>query len=635
MRSGKSTRSSRRATPRGGTKTKKTSSAGLDIMERDLKREKIKNQELSLELERVKRENERLHKKRDDAINVGVFDTESTDSKLIQMENLYRKKSRALQKSIEKYREEVKQLQAASTKSARSKQIQGLKSRLRDCELKVDVLKEELAGTSMFHGSPEERGMAVNELLIRKTIGGPKRFRPKTREELVRELKAISIKSKNDINELRKKHKAVVVEKNALVKERSMSRSLSNENAANSGNTEGTKLSENGSPIKDKEIINQMNEIARLEDKVAVLNRKALEQRHTQEKLSNQIKELKGYKEKSRILADELEQKENEIEDLHEQLKRVMSDNAKLNAGIESSQSSISRLQQMKDTSLSEVTLLTRKHNTELRAKENKIENLKERIKILERKEKEKAKVNKQNEDTSNKQLAIEKKRHEDLMQTYRTKEEEHDAAVDKVRELEEEVDSLKEKANKLEMHNNTKQVTIDNLNSRLDEMAETRTLLKEQIDKLQQDHKDERDKQHSSVRDSVERLRLEKDKAEDKNADLLQKFTDTSGKLENAMSKLRDAQAKIDELERSHETIKNDSSSSVEGLQAELNEKNAEIKGLQAEVDSLKEEKKNLAEKVAELLSTNKKMSAEYKQILNAQKIKIRKLEKALPATE
>ena len=39
-------------------------------MERDLKREKIKNQELSLELERVKRENERLHKKRDDAINV-------------------------------------------------------------------------------------------------------------------------------------------------------------------------------------------------------------------------------------------------------------------------------------------------------------------------------------------------------------------------------------------------------------------------------------------------------------------------------------------------------------------------------------------------------------------------------------
>ena len=88
-------------------------------------------------------------------------------------------------------------------------------------------------------------------------------------------------------------------------------------------------------------------------------------------------------------------------------------------------------------------------------------------------------------------------------------------------------------------------------------------------------------------------RVAIGEGQAEDKNADLLQKFTDTSGKLENAMSKLRDAQAKIDELERSHETIKNDSSSSVEGLQAELNEKNAEIKGLQAEVDSLKEEEK------------------------------------------
>ena len=187
-------------------------------MERDLKREKVKNQELSLELERIKRENERLHKKRDDAINVGVFDTESTDSKLIQMENLYIVKSRALQKSIEKYREEVKQLQAASTKSARSKQIQGLKSRLRDCELKVDVLKEELAGTSNFQGSPEERGMAVNELLIRKTIGGPKRFRPKTREELVKELKAIDVQSKSEIRRLREKIRLSVSGKKLLEK---------------------------------------------------------------------------------------------------------------------------------------------------------------------------------------------------------------------------------------------------------------------------------------------------------------------------------------------------------------------------------------------------------------------------------
>ena len=90
-----------------------------------------------------------------------------------------------------------------------------------DCELKVDVLKEELAGTSMFHGSPEERGMAVNELLIRKLLRA-KTLRPKTREELVRGVKAISIKSKNDINELKRSIR-LWSWKNALVKERSMS----------------------------------------------------------------------------------------------------------------------------------------------------------------------------------------------------------------------------------------------------------------------------------------------------------------------------------------------------------------------------------------------------------------------------
>ena len=68
---------------------------------------KIKNQELSLELERFKRENERLHKKRDDAINVGVFDTESTDSKLIQMENLYRKKSCAAESMKSRRRKQL------------------------------------------------------------------------------------------------------------------------------------------------------------------------------------------------------------------------------------------------------------------------------------------------------------------------------------------------------------------------------------------------------------------------------------------------------------------------------------------------------------------------------------------------
>ena len=180
-------------------------------MERDMRRVKLKNEQLKVELEKVTEQLKTLQKKKEDAINVGVFDTpddqKRNDAMVVQMEKLFRKKSRALQKSIEKYREEVKQLQAASTKSARSKQIQGLKSRLRECELKVDVLKEELANTKDFkhkYETLEEREWLLM-VLISKTIGGPKRFRPKTREELVKELKSNDVKNKQEIQRLKKK----------------------------------------------------------------------------------------------------------------------------------------------------------------------------------------------------------------------------------------------------------------------------------------------------------------------------------------------------------------------------------------------------------------------------------------------
>ena len=198
MKSGKSTRSSRRATPRGGTKTKKTSSAGLDIMERDLKREKIKKRVLSLELERVKRENERLHKKRDDAINVGVFDTKH------RFKSWYRWKIYIVKKVVRCRK--MKSTGGGEAASSCKHQVyvqnrQGLKSRLRDCELKVDVLKEELAGTSVLRfagGTRDGSQRVVNVNYWGKTL------RPKTREELVRELKAIDQKKRF---ELRKRNK--------------------------------------------------------------------------------------------------------------------------------------------------------------------------------------------------------------------------------------------------------------------------------------------------------------------------------------------------------------------------------------------------------------------------------------------
>ena len=82
-----------------------------------------------------------------------------------------------------------------------------------------------------------------------------------------------------------------------------------------------------------------------------------------------------------------------------------------------------------------------------------------------ERKEKERAKVTKEHEDTKNTKLAIEKKRHEDLLQSYREKEDEHTNARSKMKTLEDRINTLKEVTNKLEIDNKTKEEKIEGLN--------------------------------------------------------------------------------------------------------------------------------------------------------------------------
>ena len=66
--------------------------------------------------------------------------------------------------------------------------IQALRNKLRDQELVCDVIKEELSRRNEL--SLEE----VNAYIIRKTLGGPKRFRPLSREEL--ELKISELEKK-------------------------------------------------------------------------------------------------------------------------------------------------------------------------------------------------------------------------------------------------------------------------------------------------------------------------------------------------------------------------------------------------------------------------------------------------------
>ncbi|KAH8062718.1 hypothetical protein JL722_3647 [Aureococcus anophagefferens] len=89
-------------------------------------------------------------------------------------------------KSIGSHKDEIKKLKAQSKEHRRSQLIQELRGKLREQELAVDVLKEALVEGPRGALSADQ----VNELVICRTLGGPKRFRPKTREELQNELAA-------------------------------------------------------------------------------------------------------------------------------------------------------------------------------------------------------------------------------------------------------------------------------------------------------------------------------------------------------------------------------------------------------------------------------------------------------------
>ncbi|CAN0175147.1 unnamed protein product, partial [Discosporangium mesarthrocarpum] len=83
--------------------------------------------------------------------------------------NLHAQKVRALMKSIASLKASLEQANAQGKDHRRSAMIQAMRAKLREQELVVDVLKEELGRKTGM--DPEE----TNEWVIKKTVGGPLR----------------------------------------------------------------------------------------------------------------------------------------------------------------------------------------------------------------------------------------------------------------------------------------------------------------------------------------------------------------------------------------------------------------------------------------------------------------------------
>jgi len=116
--------------------------------------------------------------------------SDEQEAKFLALRALHAKKIKALMVTIEAKEKEVAKMKVMSKDSRRTQMIQALRGKIKDMEVIQDTIKEEFANRT--DKSIEE----INEFVIKKTCGGPKRFRPLSREEM--ENKIIKYEKKID-----------------------------------------------------------------------------------------------------------------------------------------------------------------------------------------------------------------------------------------------------------------------------------------------------------------------------------------------------------------------------------------------------------------------------------------------------
>lgn len=121
---------------------------------------------------------------------------EEQEAKFLALKNLQNKKLKKLMSSIDTKDKEIAKLKILGKDNRRTQMIQALRNKIRDQEFINDVLKEELA--KAFNRDPDNNYTQadINEMIMRKTITGPKRFRPLTREELENQVFELEKKTK-------------------------------------------------------------------------------------------------------------------------------------------------------------------------------------------------------------------------------------------------------------------------------------------------------------------------------------------------------------------------------------------------------------------------------------------------------
>jgi len=122
------------------------------------------------------------------------------------LKQLYAVRTRQLLAALHRSQEENSALRSANASNAKAQYISALQGHAHERELVIDVLKSALA-------SATSRTVAeVDVLILKKTTGGPKRFRPKSREELGLEISELESKLSDSARALLRLENALIAE---------------------------------------------------------------------------------------------------------------------------------------------------------------------------------------------------------------------------------------------------------------------------------------------------------------------------------------------------------------------------------------------------------------------------------------
>lgn len=341
------------------------------------------------------------------------------EAKFVALKNLQTKKLKSLMSSIDAKDKEIAKLKILGKDNRRAQMIQELRKKIRTHETINDIIKEELQKRT------ETTIEDVNNLIIRKTLAGPKRFRPLSREEL--ENKIIDLEKKMNKKVAGGATTAVGSAQpgnsyNSDAKAESSAQPKRSSNSNNDGNVQGDKVDDVGKFItlveemddlrrtirsKDAVVDAQKEEIIRLRSRNAQLivveeeaeyqERQYGELKTYNDSLLNNLQETtnklaEALEVSMRVKAEALLENESrnaEIDALHAQNDKYMRQHAQLLANIaelevEREQHTNKVYQNRQHTSTIESSIQER--DGEIRALEEKNARLEEKLRACEKK---------------------------------------------------------------------------------------------------------------------------------------------------------------------------------------------------------------------------------------------------------